>query len=213
MNPPVGYNPIGGSNIKEDLKMYFLKNILFLSILSTNSGFAYASEKGLPQLDLETYPSLIFWSIISLLIGYILMAFIVTPSIQSIINIRETNIQNDLIKAKNSNEEAQIIKNTLSYKQEEIKLNSQNIINQAISEAKTLLNNSEKKILNKMNVKILEAEQKIHKSKNEVISELLNNAEDITRDIIQKFTLIEPLSKDIKQTVKTVSKNILMEKQ
>ena len=213
MNPPVGYNPIGGSNIKEDLKMYFLKNILFLSILSTNSGFAYASEKGLPQLDLETYPSLIFWSIISLLIGYILMAFIVTPSIQSIINLRETNIQNDLIKAKNSNEEAQIIKNTLSYKQEEIKLNSQNIINQAISEAKTLLDNSEKKILNKMNVKILETEQKIHKSKNEVISELLNNAEDITRDIIQKFTSIEPLSKDIKQTVKTVSKNILMEKQ
>ena len=213
MNPPVGYNPIGGSNIKEDLKMYFLKNILFLSILSTNSGFAYASEKGLPQLDLETYPSLIFWSIISLLIGYILMAFIVTPSIQSIINLRETNIQNDLIKAKNSNEEAQIINNILSNKQEEIKLNSQNIINQAISEAKTLLDNSEKKILNKMNVKILEAEQKIHKSKNEVISELLNNAEDITRDIIQKFTSIEPLSKDIKQTVKTVSKNILMEKQ
>jgi F-type H+-transporting ATPase subunit b len=213
MNPPVGYNPIGGSNIKEDLKMYFLKNILFLSILLTNSGFAYASEKGLPQLDLETYPSLIFWSIISLLIGYILMAFIVTPSIQSIINLRETNIQNDLIKAKNSNEEAQIIKNILSNKQEEIKLNSQNIINQAISEAKTLLDNSEKKISNKMNVKILEAEQKIHKSKNEVISELLNNAEDITRDIIQKFTSIEPLSKDIKQTVKTVSKNILMEKQ
>jgi F-type H+-transporting ATPase subunit b len=193
--------------------MYFLKSILFLSILVSNSGFAYASEKGLPQLDLETYPSLIFWSIISLLIGYILMAFIVTPSIQSIINLRETNIQNDLIKAKNSNEEAQIIKNILSNKQEEIKLNSQNIINQAISEAKTLLDNSEKKILNKMNVKILEAEQKIHKSKNEVISELLNNAEDITRDIIQKFTSIEPLSKDIKQTVKTVSKNILMEKQ
>ena len=193
--------------------MYFLKSILFLSILVSNSGFAYASEKGLPQLDLETYPSLIFWSIISLLIGYILMAFIVTPSIQSIINLRETNIQNDLIKAKNSNEEAQIINNILSNKQEEIKLNSQNIINQAISEAKTLLDNSEKKILNKMNVKILEAEQKIHKSKNEVISELLNNAEDITRDIIQKFTSIEPLSKDIKQTVKTVSKNILMEKQ
>lgn len=193
--------------------MYFLKNILFLFILVTNSGFAIASEKGLPQLDLETYPSLIFWSIISLLIGYILMAFIVTPNIQSIINLRETNIQNDLIKAKNSNEEAQIIKNTLSNKQEEIKLKSQNIINEAISEAKTLLDNSEKKISNKMNIKILEAEQKIYKSKNEVISELLNNAEDITRDIIQKFTLIEPLSKDIKQTVKTVSKNILMEKQ
>jgi F-type H+-transporting ATPase subunit b len=193
--------------------MYFLKNILILFILSSISGFAYASQKGLPQLDLETYPSLIFWSIISLLIGYILMAFIVTPSIQSIINLRETNIQNDLIKAKTSNEEAEIIKNTLSNKQEEIKLNSQNLINKAISEAKNLLDNSEKKISDKMNVKIIEAEQQIHKLKNEVISELLNNVEDITRDIIQKFTTIKPLSKDIKQTVKTVSKNILMEKQ
>ena len=141
------------------------------------------------------------------------MAFIVTPSIQSIINLRETNIQNDLIKAKTSNEEAEIIKNTLSNKQEEIKLNSQNLINKAISEAKNLLDNSEKKISDKMNVKIIEAEQQIHKLKNEVISELLNNVEDITRDIIQKFTTIKPLSKDIKQTVKTVSKNILMEKQ
>ncbi len=193
--------------------MYFLKNILVLFILSSISRFAYASQKGLPQLDLETYPSLIFWSIISLLIGYILMAFIVTPSIQSIINLRETNIQNDLIKAKTSNEEAEIIKNTLSNKQEEIKLNSQNLINKAISEAKNLLDNSEKKISDKMNVKIIEAEQQIHKLKNEVISELLNNVEDITRDIIQKFTTIKPLSKDIKQTVKTVSKNILMEKQ
>jgi F-type H+-transporting ATPase subunit b len=193
--------------------MYFLKNILVLFILSSISGFAYASQKGLPQLDLETYPSLIFWSIISLLIGYILMAFIVTPSIQSIINLRETNIQNDLIKAKTSNEEAEIIKNTLSNKQEKIKLNSQNLINKAISEAKNLLDNSEKKISDKMNVKIIEAEQQIHKLKNEVISELLNNVEDITRDIIQKFTTIKPLSKDIKQTVKTVSKNILMEKQ
>ena len=148
-----------------------------------------------------------------MLIGYILMAFIVTPSIQSIINLRETNIQNDLIKAKTSNEEAEIIKNTLSNKQEEIKLNSQNLINKAISEAKNLLDNSEKKISDKMNVKIIEAEQQIHKLKNEVISELLNNVEDITRDIIQKFTTIKPLSKDIKQTVKTVSKNILMEKQ
>jgi F-type H+-transporting ATPase subunit b len=193
--------------------MYFLKNILVLFILSSISGFAYASQKGLPQLDLETYPSLIFWSIISLLIGYILMAFIVTPSIQSIINLRETNIQNDLIKAKTSNEEAEIIKNTLSNKQEEIKLNSQNLINKAISEAKNLLDNSEKKISDKMNVKIIEADQQIHKLKNQVISELLNNVEDITRDIIQKFTTIKPLSKDIKQTVKTVSKNILMEKQ
>ena len=56
------------------------------------------------------------------------------------------------------------------------------------------------------------AEQKINETKDNVISEILNNAKDLTKDIVQKFTSIKPLNKDIKKTVDTVSKNILMEK-
>jgi len=195
--------------------MYNTKKITLMSlIMITTSEITFASDKkaGLPQLDFNTYPSLIFWSIISLIIGYFLMAYIVTPQIKSIINLRETNIQNDLIKAKTSNEESEKIKNEVLSNQEEIKLNSQTLINDALLETKKLLEDSEKKISEKMEIRISKAEQKINETKDNVITEILNNTEDLTIGIIQKFTNIKPIINDIKKTIDTVSKNIVMEK-
>ena len=195
--------------------MYYTKKIPLVSlIIVASSQITLASDKkaGLPQLDFDTYPSLIFWSIISLVIGYFLMAYLVTPQIKSIINLRETNIQNDLIKAKTSNEESEKIKNEVSKNQAEIKLSSQTLLNEALLETKKLLDKSEKQVSEKVELRIKKAEQKINETKDNVISEILNNAEDLTKDIVQKFTSIKPLNKDIKKTVDTVSKNILMEK-
>ena len=195
--------------------MYNKKKIILISlIMVTISEITFASDKktGLPQLDFNTYPSLIFWSIISLVIGYILMAYIVTPQIKSIINLRETNIQNDLIKAKTSNEESEKIKNEVLSNQEEIKLSSQTLINDALLETKKLLEESEKKISEKMELRISKAEQKISETKDNVITEILSNTEDLTVGIVQKFTDIKPIINDIKKTIDTVSKNIVMEK-
>ena len=195
--------------------MYNKKKITLISlIMVTISDITFASDKktGLPQLDFNTYPSLIFWSIISLVIGYILMAYIVTPQIKSIINIRETDIQNDLIKAKTSNEESEKIKKDVLSNQEEIKLSSQTLINDALLETKKLLEESEKKISEKMELRISKAEQKINETKDNVITEILSNTEVLTVGIIQKFTDIKPIINDIKKTIDTVSKNIVMEK-
>ena len=195
--------------------MYNKKKITLISlIMVTISDITFASDKktGLPQLDFNTYPSLIFWSIISLVIGYILMAYIVTPQIKSIINLRETNIQNDLIKAKTSNEESEKIKNEVLSNQEEIKLSSQTLINDALLETKKLLEESEKKISEKMELRISKAEQKINETKDNVLTEILSNTEDLTVGIVQKFTDIKPIINDIKKTIDTVSKNIVMEK-
>ena len=195
--------------------MYNKKKITLISlIMVTISEITFASDKktGLPQLDFNTYPSLIFWSIISLVIGYILMAYIVTPQIKSIINLRETNIQNDLIKAKTSNEESEKIKNEVLSNQEEIKLSSQTLINDALLETKKLLEESEKKISEKMELRISKAEQKINQTKDNVITEILSNTENLTVGIVQKFTDIKPIINDIKKTIDTVSKNIVMEK-
>ena len=195
--------------------MYNKKKITLISlIMVTISEITFASDKktGLPQLDFNTYPSLIFWSIISLIIGYFLMAYIVTPQIKSIINLRETNIQNDLIKAKTSNEESEKIKNEVLSNQEKIKLSSQTLINDALLETKKLLEESEKKISEKMELRISKAEQKINETKDNVITEILNNTEDLTIGIIQKFTNIKPIINDIKKTIDTVSKNTVMEK-
>ena len=116
--------------------MLYLIKLFLVSIAIINVKIAIASEAktGLPQLDLNTYPSLMFWSIVSLIIGFILMKYLVTPNIKSILNSRETNIQNDLVKAKTSNQEAEKIKQSIIKNQEDIRSKSQKIISNSLLE-------------------------------------------------------------------------------
>ena len=138
------------------------KNILVILML-INPSYALADEgkAGLPQLDFYTYPSLIFWSVVSLIMGYFLMRYLVTPNIKSILNNRETNIQNDLVKAKTSSQEIEKIKENIINSQLELKSRSQLIVNQALSETKQDIENKEKDIAQKLNEKVVNAEQKI----------------------------------------------------
>ena len=193
--------------------LYFTK--LFLtSIFIINVKIVIASEAktGLPQLDLNTYPSLMFWSIISLIIGFALMKYLVTPNIKSILNSRETSIQNDLVKAKTSNQESEKIKQSIIKSQEDIKSKSQKIISEAILESKQSIEKKEKEISAKLELKVSEAEKKIIDTQNTVINDVINVAEEITADVVRKFTDIKYDKSNVKKAIKLASNNILMEK-
>ena len=191
---------------------YFLKIVLILIlILKVNLVYGNDAKAGLPQLDLSTYPSLIFWAIISLVLGYILIRYLVTPNIKSILNLRETNIQNDLVKAKSSNQEAEKIKQTILKNQEDIRLKSKTIIDQALTEAKNIIEKDDNEISKKMDLKILETEKKLINLQDNVINEIVNNADEITAKVIKKLSTITQDKSSIKQAVKIASKNILTE--
>ena len=193
--------------------LYFTK-LFFTSIFIINVETVIASEAktGLPQLDLNTYPSLMFWSIISLIIGFALMKYLVTPNIKSILNSRETSIQNDLVKAKTSNQESEKVKLSIIKSQEDIKSKSQKIISDAILESKQSIEKKEKEISAKLELKVSEAEKKIIDTQNTVINDVINVAEEITADVVKKFTDIKYDKSNVKKAIKLASNNILMEK-
>ena len=193
--------------------LYFTK--LFLTsifIINVETVIASEAKTGLPQLDLNTYPSLMFWSIISLIIGFALMKYLVTPNIKSILNSRETSIQNDLVKAKTSNQESEKIKQSIIKSQEDIKSKSQKIISDAILESKQSIEKKEKEISAKLELKVSEAEKKIIDTQNTVINDVINVAEEITADVVKKFTDIKYDKSNVKKAIKQASNNILMEK-
>ena len=194
--------------------MLYKIKIWLVLIFLTNTSFVIAGEvkTGLPQLDFNTYPSLVFWSVLSLILGYLLIKYLVTPNIKSILNNRETNIQNDLVKAKTSNQEAEKIKESILNTQSEIKSKSQSIINVALSETKQTIEKKEKEITQKLNEKILEAEKKILDTQKLVIKEVLNNAEDISARVVQNLTDLKYDKIEGKKAIKTASKNIMTEK-
>ena len=193
--------------------LYFTK--LFLTsivLINAKTSFATETKTGLPQLDLSTYPSLMFWSIASLIIGYILMRYLVTPNIKSILNSRETNIQNDLVKAKTSSQEAEKIRQSIVKSQDDIKSKSQKIISESILETKLSIEKKDKEISKKLELKVAEAEERIFDTQNIVINEIINNAEEITANVVKKFTNIKYNKSNVKKAIKLASKNILMEK-
>ena len=179
-----------------------------------SSTFVHANDTktGLPQLDLNTYPSLMFWAVISLIIGYFLMSYIVTPNIKSILNLRETNIQNDLVKAKAYNQENEKIKLDILNHQIEIKSKSQKLIYQALYDAKLTVEKTEHDITKKINTQISKSEKKIKELQEKTIADLINNSDDIIIEIVKKFTNIRHEKANLKQIVKVASKDILMEK-
>ncbi len=194
--------------------MLYFKKLFLTSIFIINVETVIASESktGLPQLDLNTYPSLMFWSIISLILGFVLMKYLVTPNIKSILNSRETSIQNDLVKAKTSNQESEKIRQSIIKSQEDIKSKSQKIISDAILESKQSIEKKEKEISAKLELKVSEAEKKIIDTQNTVINDVINVAEEITADVVRKFTDIKYDKSNIKKAIKLASNNILMEK-
>ena len=193
---------------------YYRKFILVVILFTYNSYVAQADDgkAGLPQLDFNTYPSLIFWSVVSLIIGYILMKYLVTPNIKSILNNRETNIQNDLVKAKTSSQETEKIKENIINSQTELKSRSQLIVNQALSETKQNIEKKEKDINQKLNEKVVKAEKQIMDTQKLVIKEVISNAEALTAKVIQNLTDLKYDKVEGKKAINTASKNILVEK-
>ena len=194
--------------------MFIYRKIILVVLFLTKSSYSIADEvkTGLPQLDFNTYPSLVFWAVSSLMIGYLIMRYLVTPNIKSILNNRETNIQNDLVKAKSSNQETEKIKENIIITQEELKSRSQSIINQALSDTKQSIEKKEKEITKQLNEKVVKAEKEILDTQKLVIQEVINNAEDITKKVIQNLTDLEYDKAVGKKAIKTASKNLLMEK-
>ncbi len=193
---------------------YYFKFILVVLIFANTSYVAKAGEgnAGLPQLDFNTYPSLIFWAVVSLILGYILMKYLVTPNIKSILNNRETNIQNDLVKAKTSSQETEKIKENIINSQTELKSRSQLIVSQALSETKQIIEKKEKDINKKLNEKVIKAEKQIMETQKLVIKEIISNAEELTAKVIQNLTDLKYGKVEGKKAINTASKNILVEK-
>ena len=79
-------------------------------------------------------------------------------------------------------------------------------------ESKQSIEKKEKEISAKLELKVSEAEKKIIDTQNTVINDVINVAEEITADVVRKFTDIKYDKSNVKKAIKIASNNVLMEK-
>lgn len=87
------------------------KDFADLDHVKPGSKGEYAPKKkaGLPQLDVKTYASQIFWLAIMFILMYVPFRFKVLPDLSKVIERRREQIEGDLISAKNLKEEAETV--------------------------------------------------------------------------------------------------------
>ena len=96
----------------------------------------------MPQLEITTYPSQIFWLVVSFLILYLIMSRIIIPRISSVIKSRESEIKNNIHIAEQMYKDTEIINNEYEETKKNIENEARGIINHLKETTNKKINNS-----------------------------------------------------------------------
>ena len=167
-----------------------LKLILFCTFFINSKGIFAASKSndGMPQLDVSTYPSLIFWLVITFGFTFLVLKFYITPKMSEILNQRKEKIDTDLFEAKKSREDAENSKLNQESSIVEAKEKAFQIISEATEKSKRDIQSFEKSSKEKLSKKLADAEKSITKSKNDSLKVVNEIATDIAISLSQKVS-------------------------
>ena len=160
---------------------------------------AKADGAGLPQLDISTWPSQLFWLVVLFTIGYIIMAKFVTPRIGTVLEERRAKLDDDLGKARVASEDAARIRAEYEADLDAARSAAAEIAKQAIAEAVKKAEVGDTKIAKKLAEKVAKAEGKLATARNDALVNLNNVAAEAALSAVAKLA-------DIKITAAQASK-------
>lgn len=168
-----------------------------------------ASGPKLPQLDIETYASQIFWLIVTFIVLYFLVAKIAMPRIAEVLEGRQERIEDDLDKAETLKKEAYLVKveyeKALSSAREEAHeatRRAQEEIAKHGAEVEALANQKVANMLKDAEDRIETARTEASAEKGTVTDTLEQNvARDIIGDTVKKLVGIDVSPEDVNEAI------------
>ena len=166
-----------------------------LSVLGPAQVFAAgASEPGLPQLDIDTWPSQLFWLVVLFSAGYLVMAKMVTPRIGAVLEERRKTLEGDLEKARNASADAAKIRADYESDLENARNEAGEYAKQAAAEAAKKADDTDAKIARKLTKKVAKAEAKLAEAKRSAMSNLNDVAAEAAVSAVAALTGIKTTS-------------------
>jgi len=157
-------------------------------LLGVGPAFAAGAEhsSGMPQFDLRSFPSQIFWLVVSFAVLYFLMGKMVLPRIGSIIETRERTILNDLEAAQKANDAARAAGVEQDRTLAAARTEASGIIRQTAEAAAAQTTAKMHEIGDKLAVDIAAAERRIAEQRSTVLAGLGQMAGDIAQQVYGK---------------------------
>ena len=160
---------------------------------------AQAAGAGLPQLDISTWPSQLFWLVVLFTAGYILMAKVVTPRIGTVLEERRAKLDDDLGKARTASEDAARIRAEYEADLDAARSAAAETAKQAAAEAAKQAEAGDAKTAKKLAEKVAKAEAKLAAARSDAMANLNNVAAEAALAAVAQIA-------DIKTTAAQASK-------
>ncbi len=163
-----------------------------------------SETKGLPQLDISTWPNQLLWLAATFLMGYLLMAKVIAPRIGAVLNTRRHTILNDLKRAKDADSEAKQMKEDYESALETARNSAAEAARKAMAEAKANAEAAEVDLAAKLGKKTKAAEIKLSKLRDEALANIHDVATELTLDTVGSVTGMKVKKTDADKAVKKV---------
>jgi len=161
---------------------------LLMTLAGSLPVLAAGDAKGLPQLDITTWPNQLFWLIVTFGVGYVIMSRLITPRIGGVLEQRGKTIQNDLARAKEAEAEAQQMRSAYEASLDEARVKGAEAASKAMSEAKESAEAAEAELTAKLAKKTKTAETKLAKIRDEALASINDVAGEVTQDAVLAVT-------------------------
>ena len=172
-----------------------------LSSITQSALAAGDSSGGLPQLDITTWPSQLFWLVVTFVIGYILISSLVAPSISSVLENRSTKISNDLETAKKAQDNAKEVYTSYEESLSEARSQAAIAAAKALEVAKAETASRDAAINKKLAASAKKAEARLSKMRDEALSSLEDLATETSQKIIAELTPVKVTKAVVKKHV------------
>ena len=148
----------------------------------------HEKQAGLPQFDITTFPSQIFWLVVAFALLYVLFSSRVLPDISAVIEKRKKSIESDLLEAEKLQAEAENVQATYEKSIDDARHAAAETLKQAEEASKKSadkkFNAFQLKAEKEMNAAIV----RIEESKQAVFKEIDDIAVDVVVASVEKLT-------------------------
>ena len=166
---------------------------------------SHGDSGGLPQLDFSTWPTQIFWLVVSFGLAYILMWRVALPRIGSVLEERHNRIQGDLKRAKAASENAEQARQAFEVMLAESREKASAVMREA---TESIRNKMERKIKTSnasTAEKMAEAEKDIAEAKARAMIDVVDIASTSAAEAVAQLTNIKISQADATKQVKQIN--------
>ena len=182
-------------------QIWINSGIMCLGLITQGALAAGDSSGGLPQLDITTWPSQLFWLVVTFVIGYFLISLLVAPSISSVLENRSNKISDDLETAKRAQDNAKDVYNSYEETLREARSLAAIATAKALEEAKAKTASRNTAINKKLAASAKKAETRLSEVREEALSSLEDLATETSQKIIADLTPIKVTKAVVKRHV------------